>query len=208
MRLAMRPLRTVALLAALAALVGCGKKPEPVAPSPPPGDREKLQGLWAIESLDEARPLTERMREEIKNDRIKVEGDKFTIISRGEEIKFTFTLDENQNPKVLRLTEVIDGESKLGGRGATSRGTKRADPPPAREPEKWDWIYKFEGDALVFAFIKGEKGEKPAEFKARTPKFEPDKPFEPGVTVLTVKKTDVPAPPAPPRPTAPFGTRK
>jgi uncharacterized protein (TIGR03067 family) len=150
--------------------------------------------MWAIESADEGGKPGDEPRAEMKSARLKFEGDKFTIVDRGEDIRFTFALDETLNPKVLKLTEVIEGESKLRGTPTAPVG-KKAPPPPVREPMKWEWIYKFEGDALIVAFIKGEGGAKPTEFKGKPSKFDPDKPFEPGISVFTLKKTDVPAPP-------------
>lgn len=206
--------KLLALVVAFAALgAGCSKKTESGEPSAGGGsssaDQDKLQGMWKIETLEDGRPDSPRRQEEIKNDRIKIDGDKLTILADGDEIKFTFKLDEAKTPKVMTLTEVIDSKSRLGG-SPTFRGTKKTEPPPAREPEKWDWIYKFEGETLVVAFTKDHKKPHPTDFKAKEAKFDnPDK-VEPGVTVVTLKKTTEPPPPRAPRTytTSRAGTKK
>jgi uncharacterized protein (TIGR03067 family) len=207
----MRSFKLLTLLVVFTtAAVGCSKKTEPETPSGGGSstDRDKLQGLWALESIEDGRPDTPRRQEEIKNSRVKIEGDKLTIFAEGDEMKFTFTVDEAQNPKVIALTEVVEG-GRSRRSSPTYSGTRKAAPEPAREPEKSNWIYKFEGDKVVVAFFKGDDKGQPTEFKARAGKFEPGK-NEPGIIVITLKKTDSPPPPVEPRKftTSRAGTRK
>ncbi|HEY1189174.1 MAG TPA: hypothetical protein VGE74_16080, partial [Gemmata sp.] len=55
---------------------------------------------------------------------------------------------------------------------------------------------KLEGDTLVVAFIKSNKTLLPTEFKARAEATAPGQPTVPGVTVITMKRTnDRPTPP-------------
>lgn len=216
MRNAMRPFALCAVALAVA-VGGCKKKApdtgEPSPPAPAGGDRARLQGMWTIEALDDGSPATEKEREKLKDARLKFEGDTLTINERAEDIKFTFALDESKAPKVMTLTEA--GERRPSR--ATFAGTKRGGsaPPAGAEPpaaaRKWQWIYKFEGESLVVAFVKdgGDSGSAPTEFKSRKGEFGPDKRV-PAITVITLKKTDVPAPPREPRKSSPTfsGTRK
>ncbi|MBM3979318.1 MAG: TIGR03067 domain-containing protein [Planctomycetes bacterium] len=215
----MRSIRVTTLALALAALAGCGKKAETGAPSGAGGDRDRLQGTWAIETFDEGRhqnhakyetledvrPPNPADPEDIAAVRLTFDGDRLTIALYGEtKDALTVVLDETANPKVLKLTEVLDADARPRG---TFAGTKRGGPAPAREPEKQEWIYKFDGDKLVVAFSKGGDGPRPTEFKARLRSEENGKEV-PRVTVVTLKKTDAPPPARPRYTTTSRGTRK
>jgi uncharacterized protein (TIGR03067 family) len=187
----MRSFRVTMLALAVAALTGCGKKAETGAPSGAGGDRDKLQGTWAIENVEDADGHGLKDPEEIKRERFTFEGDKLTNAASPE--VFTFALDETANPKTLTLSEVV------------KEGT-------ARPPETIYCIYKFDGDKLILAMADGTKATKPpTEFKAMKSR-ERDGTFAPGVSVLTLKKTDAPPPPARPRygttSIRPVGTKK
>lgn len=199
----MRLFRLAMFALALAAPAGCGKKAETGAPSGAGGDRDKLQGTWAIEGIDEGGPMRAADIEDAAGVRLKFDGDRLTIVVDGEvEERFTFATDESANPKALKLTEVLDADARP--RFASYPGTKRAGgPPPAREPEKKEWIYKLDGDKLVVAFSNKGDGPRPTEFKGRAREGE-----QPRVTVVTLKKTDAPPPARPRYTTTSRGTRK
>jgi hypothetical protein len=89
--------------------------------------------------------------------------------------------------------------------GAAPEGTSKG------KPKTIEYLYKFEGDALVLAVGTGDDPPRPTEFKPRAggtmtftftagqpPPPEPPEPLAPGVQVITLKKTDVPAPPVTP----------
>jgi uncharacterized protein (TIGR03067 family) len=177
--------RLVPLVAVVALTGGCRKKPDPEPPVAPVADRDRLQGTWAVESIDDGRSLS---RDEFKDDRFIFEGDTLTVAMGVAPHKFTFALDESQDPKVLVLTEVPDPGAK-------------------HEPKKIEALYKFEGSALVLAFETSEQPKRPTEFKARAQvggkvTFTAGKPPErspvvvPGVQVITLEKA-LPGPPTP-----------
>jgi uncharacterized protein (TIGR03067 family) len=191
----MRAFQQPALLAAfvtLVALAGCGPRSAPEVLSPElSGDSGKLQGLWAVESAGDGRHSSGEWLEELRTGRLKFDGNRLTLAARETVIKFTFTVDEDRNPKVLALTEVVEGEPKV------RFGPKGAGPTSSSGPQQWNWIYKFEGETLVVAFEKfGKAGEHPTEFAARPPVLEPGKLPVPGVTVLRLKLIAAPIPPS------------
>ncbi len=148
--------------------------------------------------------------EDMQKVRFRFDGNKLLIAEGGrEELFATFALDETQNPKVLALTR--GGRPEDGPRGtsrgtsyttarattapyttgrnstvrSTYRGTNRGDDSPASgDLEKWNWIYKFDGDLLVVAFCRDDRKEKPTEFKPRA-----ETPGMPGVVVITFKRS-------------------
>ncbi len=186
----------VLLVALVASGAGCKRKAEPTAPSADvsTADRDRLQGTWGIETFDDGRAEELSPAEKAQYDertrqvRFRFAGDKLTIVSEGRETVMMFSLGETQTPKVMKMTESADATESR----ATFRGTRRGDGPPAkREPEVNTWIYKFDGETLVIALVKGDDKERPTEFKARAPEYGPGK-FVAGVTLVTLKKTDVP----------------
>lgn len=206
-------MRSLAVFVLSVVVVGCGK-PTPRTDAPTdapegkaasPRDHDRLQGTWAVESLDAGEKEDSGKRAESKKDRFKFEGDKLTLVTPREDEQFTFALDETKTPKELTLTEMSDGPPSPGN--PTVRGTTVVAEP---EREKLEWIYKFEGETLVLALANRErdtKGSRPTEFKAVASRFERGTLLVPGVSVLTLKKTD--DTPVPPRfSTKPSGTRK
>jgi uncharacterized protein (TIGR03067 family) len=192
----MRQLLLFSLLVALTALgTGCGKKTP--TDSSPTGDKkvEQLQGIWAIKKIegrDTSKWSDDRKKadeEEMKNQRIVFDGDKLTIFAEGDEIRFAFKADDSKNPKQLLLT-MLDDEGKPRVRPA---GTKKGGGKTEPQEEKGVWIYKFEGDSLIIAMNRGDDETPPADFTAKASKFDDGK-YEPGVTVLTLQRTDTPAP--------------
>lgn len=189
------------------------------------GDTKAIQGVWAIVSVEDGRieKLTGEAKSEadamIKEVRLVFEGHRMVIIERGEDEPVPFTLDESQNPKVMALSMGGGGSAPRAStapgapRRATSFSTSRPAASPntsprygtvrsgtaaggARPGETWRWIYKLEGDTLVVAFIKSNKTLLPTEFKARAEATAPGQPTVPGVTVITMKRTnDRPTPP-------------
>lgn len=220
---------TAVLLAACAALAGgCAQKsripgtPEDAGPDAA-ADRAKLQGVWAIESLE--LPNGEKADERVKDVRFVFDGIKFRIAEQGRSYseQFAYALDTTVKPKVLILTELnADGTPY---RAATARGTFRA-PATARGAtaagaqypvDRQEWIYKFDGDSLVVAFRAGRTGGRPTDFKAdnglpgrtvvgtgraATGRFEPA--TTPAI-VVRLRKTNEAAPPEPARN---FGTAR
>jgi uncharacterized protein (TIGR03067 family) len=181
--------RLLAALVALGALAGCGKKTDPSpelkdGPAPQPtSDRVRLQGMWGVESIDDGRGVD---RGGATTGRYTFAGDSLTVVSWGETRRFVLGLDEGQSPKVMTLTAVPDA------------GTK---------PKTVECLYKFEGETLVLAIGTGDNPPRPTDFTARAggevtftagkPAPESREPPAPGVLVVTLKKTDAPAPPAP-----------
>jgi uncharacterized protein (TIGR03067 family) len=141
--------RTVLLFAALTALtVGCTKKPDSVPDSgggvPGGGsvsDRDRLQGVWIIESKDEGDFKREAGMD--RGDRFQFQGDQLIRIEAKDDPgeRFSFTLDPSKDPKWMTLIR-LDSSGK---------------PIPAslknREPLKEEWIYKFDGEALIVARV-------------------------------------------------------
>jgi uncharacterized protein (TIGR03067 family) len=192
----------------LAVLIGCSKKTEPAAPVIT--DKDRLQGVWAVEWIDRGRGATEADLEKlvstkeekeelaweldrVRQGRIEFKAERVTMALSGwEREEFTFALDETQDPKVMILTVPPPKTEQRPARLGTG---KSAGPPPAERPppdERLEWIYKFDGEVLIIALIEG--GARPTQFKARR-KVNPT--GEPGVTVLTLKKTEIPPKPDP-----------
>lgn len=165
-------MRSLAFGVLVVALVGCAKKAEPTA-APGPKDRDRLQGVWAVESVEYAGELTPEARKQMTDSRLHIRDDRFAL-GEGEIWEFsTFVVDSGREPKGLILSESDpDGKPLGSGKGI---------PKPARTRGA---IYKFDGDKLVLAFLKVSDSDSvapPADFKA-----------EPGqnVVVLRLVKTN------------------
>jgi hypothetical protein len=210
----------VLLVVLVACGAGCTRPTEPNRPSADAltGDAKKLQGRWAIASIEDGRieNLTGDAKKDaeamIKEVHVSFEGHRMTIVERGESEVLVYALNETKAPKLMTLT--LGGSIGSSGGSSTARSGTVSRPVTARagtsrsgtgyygtakgsaarpEPETWLWIYKFEGDALVVAFIKGDKKDRktvPVDFKARAPESAPGKPAVPGVTVITLKRTN------------------
>jgi uncharacterized protein (TIGR03067 family) len=169
-----------AACAALLTLVGCGARVEPARPSAPKltGDRAKLQGTWAVESVDDGEPAGGR-HDRAGADRFRFQGETLTVVANPESVAFTFTPDETQTPKVLTL----DADEPTGAAVAV--------------PGRQNWIYKLEGaDTLVVAYATDGGREKPTAFAARPTRIDVNGVVVPGVTVVTLKRIAAPIPPA------------
>jgi uncharacterized protein (TIGR03067 family) len=129
--------------------------------------------------MDAGSPEEDPTPEKLRDDRLQIGGDRLTIVEGKDHHResFSFTLDVSSDPKVMTLITL----------GDDGKPTK----------EKMEWIYKFEGDTLVVAFIKGGDAGRLADFNgAAWAKVTPGKP---GVTRVRLKKTTE-APPADPIP--------
>ncbi len=148
------------------ALVGCGKKAEPPARSNP--ERDRLQGVWAVESLESGAELAPPARKHLTESKLHVREDRFAL-GAGDEWEFaTFVVDPGREPKGLILSE-SDPDGKPLGSG---KGIPR--PPRTRGA-----IYKFDGDTLVLALPRvfdSDSVPAPADFKA-----------DPGKNVLVLR---------------------
>jgi uncharacterized protein (TIGR03067 family) len=197
---------TALLFAALMVLTatGCAKKPDSAPDSgggvPSGGsvsDRDRLQGVWIIESKDEGDFKREAGMD--RGDRFQFQGDQLIRIEAKDDPgeRFSLTLDPSKDPKWMTLI-------RLDSSGKPIPAT-----PKHREPLNEEWIYRFDGEALIVAeSMTIEKSSRPTEFKARAlsiPKF--GQPLVPSVTLWQLKKTNEPFfQPVPPRPPpAPHG---
>ena len=184
----------VVLFAALAgAPVGCDRAAPAPAPAPEPAppraqtDKERLQGVWAIESIDTGDPKL-KLPEDFKKLRYQFRGDRIDTGLAGKFRRYAAVeVNDRTDPKVLTVT-LLD----LAGKPFRPEGTFQAHP---RE-----WLYKFDGDTLVLAKADAAVfAEKPP---ARPTGFEPKLPDKTGggVTVLRLKKTADPVTdPTPPQ---------
>lgn len=191
------------------------------------GDTKAIQGAWAVVSVEDGRieNLTGEARKDaealMKEVRLVFDGNRMIIIERGEDEPVPFSLDESKTPRVMTLSlggsgasapragtaygPTRPGTSFSTARPATSystfRTTGRTGTAPgsgsAPEGQTWRWIYKLDGDNLMVAFIKSNKTLLPTEFKARAGSNEPGQPAVPGVTVITLKRTNEPLPTRP-----------
>lgn len=189
----MRSVGTLVLLAALAAL-GCGKKAEPVAPAPnepggtptAPSDKDRLQGVWAAESFRVDPPGEGPPPDVAKTARYSFQGDRLSVAFQGRiRERYTVTVGADQNPKVLLLTVADD---KWEPKRIMVTKNKYSD------PEKHEWLFKFEGDKLVLAQTI-EPGARPTDFNPR--KWLPPqagKPHLSQVAIVTLVKSTEPPP--------------
>jgi len=175
---------TILLLAVLIGLtIGCGQKPSATLPWSGPeqitgvSDLERLQGVWAVESMDMGDPKWLPPEDVTKSVRFQFQGNRLNMIAKGIWERSSFTLHETVDPKVMTLIQVNDmGEPR-----------KR---PMTSEPKKKEQLYKFEGDLLVIAFCEGSDGPRPTEFKARSGNLNPKKPEEYAIVLIKLKKTN------------------
>jgi uncharacterized protein (TIGR03067 family) len=154
----MRTTALVLFVALTAFAAGCGKKPDP-APEPvggggppAPTDKDRLQGVWKVESIDvDLKHRNKPRPNEFKTVRFQFEGDRLTLAQYGfVQSRTTFTLDPSQNPRVMTVTPA------------------RGNDPGFLIAVSGEWLYKFEGETLVLAVTKGS-GPRPTEFKPHAP---------------------------------------
>ena len=136
---------------------------------------DRLQGVWAIESIEVADPKEKMSEDEMEWLRFEIKGDRMTILRKGTiRERMSFVLDRRVEPRVMRLTEVDD----------------------AGEPSDWrtrEWLYKFESDELVLAIVLNP-GPRPTEFKARKwVEPEPGSFGIPAIIVVRLQKDEVAA---------------
>ena len=191
------------LLVVLAALAGCGKKTDtPTAAdggAPPRTDKDRLQGVWAVESIDLGDPKLNAKVKELTKVRVQFRGDRIGTGPSGaiREDK-SFALDESADPKVMAVTHL----------GADGKPMPPPFPDSTYKAFPHEWLYKFDGDVLVlaqidFAVFTEKAPERPTGFTPR-----PHKPGTPGVTIVRLKKTDEAATEPAPRPAPARGTRR
>jgi uncharacterized protein (TIGR03067 family) len=192
------------LMTLTAFAAGCDRKPG--AQSDPEGgpqagdsDRDRLQGVWAVEKYEAGDPERSPSPEEVKAFRFHFDGNKLRIRDDGE-VASSFVLDTASNPKVMIVTAL--DENGRPRKGFASEGVDRS-----------EWLYKFDGEALVLAVVEGPT--RPSNFTPRPPAGRPpaiivtpgtgpktvkDDNYVPAVNVLRLKKSNE-TPPAPkPRP--------
>jgi uncharacterized protein (TIGR03067 family) len=169
------------LLTAVTA-VGCSKKPDTASDSgtTASGDQSRLQGVWAVESLDAGAPIEDLKLEELLKTRFQFQGERLSIVDGKHWERMSISLQEKSDPKVMVMTE-------LNEKGEPERIMVTAN--KSLDPKKQEWIYKFEGDLLVIAIAKDE-GARPTEFKGRARSFEPGKPEVAPIFVVKLKKTN------------------
>lgn len=152
-------------LVALAALVaGCSKEAEPAtsAGEPPRGapvwDRDRLQGVWAVESVAADPPTDAPRPEDVKTMRYRFQDDRLSVENRGRVTeRYTVTVMGEEEPPVLSLT--LANEKWEAAR-------IQVGPKDFRTPENLEWPYKFDGDKLVLA-VTTEPGRPAPDFKPR-----------------------------------------
>jgi uncharacterized protein (TIGR03067 family) len=179
--------RTLSLTVFVVALVGCSKSAEPTTRAPT--DKDRLQGVWAVEAVEYGGELTPEARQQMTDSKLHVQGDRFSL-GAGDNWEFsTFAADWSKEPKGITLYECGPDGKQLGPTGGVPKA-----------PLTRGWIYKFEGDKLVLAFLRTRDSDSippPADFKAEAGQI---------VMVLRLVKTNeeprtdwsaVPAPPAP-----------
>jgi uncharacterized protein (TIGR03067 family) len=170
-------MRSVALLVIAAQFtfsIGCRNKSRNSGDSTQYGsETDRLQGVWAIESVEVADPKEKMSEDETEWLRLEFKGDRMTVSRKGAiKERMSFVLDRRVEPAVMRLTELDDAGD------------------PYHRPER-EWLYKFERDELVLS-ISLNPGPRPIEFKARK-WVEPEPGFFgiPAIIVVRLKKTDV-----------------
>lgn len=150
--------RLLALLP-LVALVGCrgaepGDRGDPV---PPGSDLERLQGMWEIVDFQTARPGDGPNPEKQQAIRLAFAGDKLTITVGSPtdwKEQFTVSLNASADPRQMTLVEL------------TGPSAPKATAARTGEPERSEWIYKFEGDTLVIA-VADPGAPRPTDFSPR-----------------------------------------
>lgn len=170
----MRTAALAALLGALGVLIGCSKDKgsSPTTPNAPL-DKDRLQGVWAVESVECGVELDPKARQRMMDWRVHVHESRFSVGAGEVWELYTFATDTGKEPKKLLLHEAPP-ESKAG--------SKKGGIPKAARAR--GWLYKFEGDKLILAFLRGNDSDSvppPEDFK-----------IEPGqnVVVLRLVKTN------------------
>jgi RNA polymerase sigma factor (sigma-70 family) len=118
-------------------------KPDATKPDATKVDKEKLQGLWQIESMegdgmkvssDDLAAVDGAQR------RIRIDDDKWiTTNAQGNEESRAFRLDATKTPRAINIKALDGSFDQLG-------------------------IYRLDGDDLKICFCGGEKQERPTEF--------------------------------------------
>lgn len=207
----MRTAAFVLLLSATGFTLGCGKttptsgpdvavpgpdtktpsktQPEPVVKS----DKERLQGVWAVESIESSDPVFKQPPDLAKNLRYHFVGDRLVVTRQGEMRGFeTVSLDSNKSPKCMDIASYNQkgepsGEITPGPKGET-----------ITIQSKGQWIYKFAGDSLVLAVTEWDRvGYRPTDFKPLASEVKRDdtgqRVVRPEVLIVTLKKLNEPA---------------
>src|SRR5581483_11296159 len=105
-------------------------------------DLDKLQGTWMRASVErDGKPAS---ADELKNPRLTIKGDKYTLDGGKEKRTGTFKLDDTKSPKTLDII-ADSGPNK----GKTLKG-----------------IYKFEDDTFIYCVAPPDK-DRPTEFSGK-----------------------------------------
>jgi len=136
----------------LFAMASCSRKARDTAEPPQggngevraAGDFDRLQGVWACDSLDTGNPRQPVPPKEVENLRIHIQGNRMGIgfVNGPLGELLSYQLQETVTPKVMVVTYLGKDGLPYSDRGP---GVKK-EPAPSRE-----WLYKFDGDQLVLA---------------------------------------------------------
>ncbi len=106
------------------------------------GDLDKLQGTWVRASIErDGKPSP---ADELKNSRLTLKGDKYTLDDGKEKRTGTFKLDATKTPKTLDI---------ISDAGPNKGKTLKA-------------IYKIEGDTFTYCVAPPDK-DRPTEFSGK-----------------------------------------
>lgn len=186
-----QPTLSLVLLAAF--LAGCQKLEQSFAPPGSgnnAGDRDRLQGVWAVESVDTGDPKAKLPPGlKLEDMRTQFVGNEMLVTLAGRPMqRMSFGLQETAEPKVLVITY-------LGDDGQPKRPSGPAGPIPGGKPAPpRDWIYKFDGEILVvaqpdYAIFYDKPMKRPVDFAPIPSSFKPGHPPVNGVTITRLKKT-------------------
>jgi uncharacterized protein (TIGR03067 family) len=182
------------MAALIAIAVGCSKKSDPTSNSGGTPDevvsvdKERLQGVWAVESIDTGDPNQKlRPGDKIEDFRFHFQGDR---LGKGKVDRVTqpmsFQLDDSVDPKVMTVTYLGKDGLPYNDRGP---GVVSKEPAPSRE-----WLYKFDGDDLVLAVpehtVFSPPIPRPTDFTPYPTSAKPGEPSVMGVTIFRLKKTN------------------
>jgi len=112
------------------------------APENAKGEREKLQGTWVVESLE-----NDGKQEAVAADKkmtMVFTGDKYTFKGGDVNYQGTFKLDPTKDPKHMDTTGTQEGDKAF----------------------KTEGIYKLEGDRLTICWTE-DAGKRPASFATK-----------------------------------------